>query len=91
MSLSTRTLYFISGNPHYTHIRKGIIEFYEDIRLDRALTCVDTSSTQNYENNRSSLEYLMNSESHPSYILQCILAVPAFMIHEVSLYLFNLF
>lgn len=85
MSLSTRTLYFISGNPHYDHIRKGIIEFYEDIRLDRALTC-DTSTltppTSTGATN-TTLDSLIQSESHSSHILQCILTVPAFMIHEV--------
>jgi hypothetical protein len=84
MSLSTRNFYFISGNPHYgnlSNVRKGVIEFYEDIRLDRALTCgLDQISTISTEASTPLAPFSMSSSSQ---ILQCIISVPAFMIHEV--------
>ena len=95
MSLSTRNFYFISGNPHYgnlNNVRKGVIEFYEDIRLDRALTCGIESQQQQQqqiptipssEGFNSSLAPC--SMSSTSQILHCIISVPAFMIHEVRL------
>jgi hypothetical protein len=79
MSLSTRQLYFISGNPHYGHIRKGVIEFDEDIRLDSALTLLDQYDDRHKISGSSS------PCPPPPHALQCILSVPAFMIHEVEL------
>jgi hypothetical protein len=81
MSLSTRNFYFISGNPHsgnLSNVRKGVIEFDEDIRLDRALTC----GLENHPEVATPLAPFTISSS--SQILQCIISVPAFMIHEVS-------
>lgn len=83
MSLSTRKLFFISGNPNY-EVHKGIIEFYEDVGLDWALSCsYDKEIIKSKEKYKEYNISNSNSSNSNISILQCIVAVPSFMIHQV--------
>jgi hypothetical protein len=69
---ANKSLYFVAGNPKY-EVKKGIIEFYEDVGVEIALVNGDEAPVVR----RNSLE--LNGKH-----LQCIVSVPSFMIHQVN-------
>ena len=95
MSLSTRKLFFISGNENY-EVNKGIIEFHEEIVLDWSSSSSSTSIFEKEAMKRQRNEEKLEKEEEKEeedYLLQCIIAVPSFMIHQVrySLHFFSPF